>query len=277
MKKILVLLVLVFTTLFAFSQIEEKSNVIVGLGKQGFDEYDQGRYQHAYIDYQFIKSYDKTISAGLFLQGSNYHAIIDSNYLSNNQNLVIGSCFGFMPKYMFYNSDAYFSFSVGYGTGWSNGLSFYNDEFKQKENYFFLSAYNHWHTEYREAFFRYKLFASYSTHLKGKANLLLNNGNILANDSILWKRNDYAVKFDLNIYRVYCGSGNLTFSPKVILGYYNDLSYKKSAYEIGLGADLFTVYYLNIVDLGVTRKFYSDGKRFTEVYLSINIANLFRH
>ncbi|NCD00997.1 hypothetical protein EOL94_02810 [bacterium] len=280
MKKLMFLLLLVFTVFIAFSQIEEKGNVILGVGQQDFKTYNQGRFQYFYVDFQPIKSYDKTFSSGLFIQGANSNSIIDSSYIDNSQNVTFGATFGFMPKYMFFNSDVYFSFNLGYGAGWNNGLSSRGDVFKQKENFIFLSAYHHYFTEYREFLFRYKFYTSYSRHLKSDASLVLSNNldEIIIDDSIKWKRNNLALKLDLDLARVYLGAtGNLSLSPKVIFGYYNDFNHKNPIKEIGFGIDLFTTYYLNIVDLYISRKFQNNEfPVFTEIGASINISNLLR-
>lgn len=281
MKKIVVFLALLFATAIAFSQIEEKSNMIIGLGQQDFKAWNQARYQYFYIDLQPVKSYDKTFSAGVFAKGANSYAIIDSSYMDDSQNIVFGGTFGFMPKYLFFNADVYFAFNLGYGIGWNNGLSSSGDIFKQKENFIFLSAYHHYFTEYREFLFRYKFYTSYSRYLSGEASLLLAhdlNPNPIVDDSIKWKGNNLALKLDLDLVKFYLRpTGNLSFSPKLIFGYYNDFNHKNYVGEIGMGIDLFTVYYLNIVDLYISRKFgKEDFISFTEIGASINIANLLR-
>jgi hypothetical protein len=98
---------------------------------------------------------------------------------------------------------------------------------------------------------------------------------LIPRDSLdVWGLNLLNLKLDLDVYKILLGPGDLTMSPKIILGYSNDFFYKEDFVEFGVGLDLFSVYYQNIFEIYYSRKIDFKGKEFDEVGFSINLINL---
>jgi hypothetical protein len=209
------------------------------------------------------------------LQGANYYSITDSAHIKNDQNIVLGVYLGVIKNFLY--SDAYFSFNLGYGLDFTDGLNNYGDTFNQKEKFLSLSIFHYWNTDYRQVFFRYKFYACHTKHFN--TNSILEIGNEMnANNYILWKRNNCFFRLDLDLYRMYLKRrNNLSLSPKIILSHYNDFNHKNYVYEVGLGIDLFANYYSNIVDFYISRKFGKEEfNSFTEINFTINIVNFLK-
>jgi hypothetical protein len=88
-----------------------------------------------------------------------------------------------------------------------------------------------------------------------------------------FKNENFRIKLDESIYNFYVGD-KLNLAPKLILGYTH--SAWNNFYEIGLGADLFSQWFVNIVDLALIYRYDRNEykKSYYEISIGIDIFNL---
>ncbi|MCF7820652.1 MAG: hypothetical protein K9M44_04265 [Candidatus Pacebacteria bacterium] len=279
MKKIAIFFLMIMMAVSVHSQIDQRLNLILGAGKSGLGQIEQSNFQFGYLDWLPITNFEETAALGVFVQGINVNGRYnEGNYVDQTQRLVLGATGGFMPRRAFYTTDVYFSFNFGYGWGWNKGQSV--DDFRSKQDQEFLtgSLYGHLFSDYRDWFFRYKFYGSYSKDLNAGIEGIYQDTILVPQDSLNpWGFNLLSAKLDVDVYKIFIGSGNITLSPKIILGYSNDLHYKRQLGEVGLGIDLFSIYYQNILEVYYSRKFDFNGKNtFDEIGVSVNLINLIR-
>jgi len=276
MKKIILLSFVFLLTLSAMSQIDQRLNLIIGANKSGLDQLDQSNSQYVYVDWLPITNFERTAALGIFVHGLNNYGRYDvGRYVDETQKLVVGVTGGFMPRRAFYNNDVYFSFNLGYGWGWNKGESLHDFKSKQTQDFLTGSLYGHIFSNYHDWFFRWKFYTSYFQQQSGDIQGFFQDTLLIPRDSLdVWGLNLLNLKLDLDVYKILLGPGDLTMSPKIILGYSNDFFYKEDFVEFGVGLDLFSVYYQNIFEIYYSRKIDFKGKEFDEVGFSINLINL---
>lgn len=278
MKKIILLSFVLALMLSATAQIDQRLNFIFGANKAGLNQLEQSNSQYLYVDWLPITNFEKTATFGGFIQGLNNNGRYDTGrYVDETQRLVLGLTGGFMPRRAFYVHDVYFSFNLGYGWGWNKGQSLYDFKSKQTQEFLTGSLYGHIFSDYHDWFFRWKFYGSYFQQQNGDIEGVYQDTIFLPRDSLnLWGFNQLSLKVDVDIYKILLGSGNLTMSPKIVIGYSNDFFYKKDFFEFGVGLDLFSIYYQNIFEVYYSRKTDFKGKQFDEIGFSINLINLIR-
>jgi hypothetical protein len=113
--------------------------------------------------------------------------------------------------------------------------------------------------EYSQIFFRHKIFIDISYNI----------------DSSFVNEN-FRIKLEESVYNFYVGK-ELNLAPKLILGYTS--STWNNFYEIGLGVDLFSKWFVNIVDLSLIYRYDPniDKKDYIEFSVRVDVFNLFNN
>ncbi len=251
------MLLMIFCTTSVMSQ-EINPLLISGVGQMYNNDYDRGHYYYGYFDYKPIQNRIGTTALGVYAKYNYWNGIYGGSSMEKINSFGGGLSFGFIPSYWL-NYDVYNNISLGYRESkhvtWNR-----TDEFPEfKKNFLDMTMYSHVMDEYSVFFFRHKLFVDISYNV----------------DSNLVKEY-FRVKFEESVYNFYLNQ-KLNLAPKVILGYTN--SKWNNFYEIGLGIDLFSKWFVNIVDLSVIYR-HDPGvnkNSYIECSAGVDIFNLFNN
>ncbi len=256
MKYLITLLMLFFAT-SAIGQ-EIKPLLIGGAGQMYHDDYDRGHYYYGFFDYKPIQNNTGNTAFGFYAKYNYWQGIYNGKKIEKINSFGAGLSFGFIPNY-FFSYDMYNNVSLGYRE--SRHISWTNAEElpSLRKKFIDMTFYSHLMDEYSTFFFRHKLFVDISLNI----------------DSSLVNEN-FRIKLDESIYNFYVGK-ELNLAPKIIVGYTN--SPWHNFYEIGLGADLFGQWFVNIMDISAIYR-YDPGinrKNYLEISVGIDILNLFNN
>jgi hypothetical protein len=256
MKKIILLLA-IFCTVSASSQ-EIKPILIGGVGQMYHDDNDRGHYYYGYLDWKPIQNHLGNVAFGFYAKYNYWHGIYGGEKMEEVNSFGGGLSFGFIPN-SFFDFDAYNNISIGYKE--SKHISWTKTEELPdlRKKFIDMAFYSHLMDEYSIFFFRHKLFIDMSYNI----------------DSSFVNEN-FRIKLDESIYNFYVGE-KMNLAPKIILGYTN--SPWHNFYEIGLGADLFGQWFVNIVDISAIYRHDSgeNQKSYLEISIGVDVLNLFNN
>jgi|GEM_PF-2358593 hypothetical protein len=255
--KYLVLLFMLFCTTGAISQ-EIKPLLISGVGQMYNNDYDRGHYYYGYFDYKPIQNRIGTTALGVYAKYNYWYGVYGGLSMEKINSFGGGLSFGFIPSYWL-GYDVYNNISLGLRESKHESWTKKEEVFEFKKNFVDMTMYSHVMDEYSRFFFRHKLFVDMS----------FNTDSGFVNEN-------FRIKFEESIYNFYVGREH-NLAPKLILGYTN--SKWNEFYEFGLGIDLFSKWFVNIVDLSFVYRYDPkiEKKSYYECSASIDIFNLFNN
>jgi hypothetical protein len=245
-----------FCVTSAISQ-EIKPLLIGGAGQMYNNKYDKGHYYYGYLDYKPIQIGMSNTALGVYAKYNYWRGIYEGQEMERINNYGAGISFGFIPNY-FLSYDIYSNISLGYRESKHHSWTRTDELPDRHQKFIDISMYTHLMDEYSMFFFRHKLFIDMS----------YNTDSNFTNEY-------FQIKLDESIYNFYVGELNL--APKIILGYTSNTWY--NFYEIGLGVDLFSKWFINIVDLSLIYKYDPrvERKNYIELSAGVDIFNLFNN
>ncbi|HKK54440.1 MAG TPA: hypothetical protein VJ926_02895 [Patescibacteria group bacterium] len=255
--KYLISLLMLFCVTSAFSQ-EIKPLLIGGAGQMYNNNYDRGHYYYGYFDYKPIQNSMGNTALGAYAKYNYWRGIYGGQRMEEINSLGAGLSFGFIPNY-FLSYDVYNNISLGYRE--SKHLSWTSVEELPdvRKKFVDITMYSHLMDEYSLFFFRHKIFIDISYNIDSS----------FVNENL-------RIKFEESVYNFYVGK-ELNLAPKIILGYTSSTWH--NFYEIGLGVDLFSKWFVNIVDLSLVYRYDPDieQKSYVELSAGVDIFNLFNN
>ncbi|MCF7795138.1 hypothetical protein K9M50_02165 [Patescibacteria group bacterium] len=256
MKKIIILLAL-FCTISVSAQ-EIKPLLIGGVGQMYNNKYDRGHYYYGYFDYKPIQNYIGSTALGMYAKYNYWYGIYSGSNMEKINSFGGGLSFGFIPNYWL-GYDVYNNVSLGYKKSWHVNWDKSEEIERKSKNFIDMTMYSHVLDEYSEFFFRHKVFVDISYNIDSS-----------------FKNENFRIKLEESVYNFYI-KDELNLAPKIILGYTGNTWH--NFLEVGLGADLFSKWFVNIVDLSVTYRFDPniEKKSFVELSLGIDVFNLFNN
>jgi hypothetical protein len=191
---------------------------------------------------------------GFYAKYNFWHGLYGGQAQENVNSYGAGISLGFMPNTSF---DMYNNVSLGYKQSQHKTWTATGNHLKYKKEYLDLTFYSHFMDEYSIAFFRHKIFVDMSFHISDSS----------------FKSENFRIRLDESIYNFYLGQ-ELSLAPKIILGYTN--STWKKFYEFGVGVDVFSKWYINIVDVSIIYRYDPKQMNYWEASIGIDLYNLFK-
>ena len=251
---------LLLMSFFATSVIgqEIKPLLISGVGQMYNNNYDRGHYYYGYFDYKPIQNIMGSTALGVYAKYNYWHGLYGGQIQENVNSYGAGLSFGFIPNYWL-SYDVYNNISLGYRESKHLSWTKTAELPELRKKFIDMTMYSHIMDEYSKIFFRHKIFVDISYNI----------------DSSFVNEN-FRIKLEESVYNFYVGK-ELNLAPKLILGYTS--STWNNFYEIGIGADLFSKWFVNIVDLSLIYRYDPniDKKDYIEFSVGVDVFNLFNN